>query len=232
MAVPLTNLTLRDIANEVEFTSGTTFSNPLSFETIRNAADFAGFNPTYLDGATILSDIKSFGQFRGYPSGSDYKTAILEFYLPSSNTSGTYWDIRVAVYDVKTGVDVLLGTIQWKFESPGTSTVSCYPSGYNGTTAAVMYHDLSLTPSSPFPVSGSLFISKARTASLANTSKIKLQISDASGLTPSFTKLQYADQDTKQATWTILPIGDLDTSSGTGITYSKSISTTSININL
>lgn len=233
MAVPLTNVTLRDIANEVEFTSGTTFSNPLSFETIRNAADFAGFNPTYLDGAASLSDVKSFGQFRDYPGGGDFLTVRLRIQATSSNTPpGTRFDTRIAIYDVQTGVDVLLDTIQWKLTTPpATATVSAYPSGYNGSTGSVIFGGYGASGTSPYPTDGEVFISRVRTFTLAGTKKLKLVLSDATGLNPVFTLIQYWGYDTKQTinSW---PAAELDYSTGTPTGYAKAISKTTIYLNL
>ena len=64
--VPLTNVSITSIRNarNADGTGGTT-SN--TFSVLRDGAVFGLFDPTYLAGATTLSQINTFGQFRNYP---------------------------------------------------------------------------------------------------------------------------------------------------------------------
>jgi hypothetical protein len=51
-------------ARNIDGTAGTT-SN--TYSVLRNGANFSRFDPTYLQGATQLSQVNAFSQWRGYP---------------------------------------------------------------------------------------------------------------------------------------------------------------------
>lgn len=74
--VPITGpISITDIrvARNNDGTAGTT-SN--TFSVLRNGADFSRFDPNFLQGATQLSQINSFSQWRGYPIDLSGVTAI------------------------------------------------------------------------------------------------------------------------------------------------------------
>jgi hypothetical protein len=84
---------LKDDIHEARRIDGTGYngSAPYSFQTLRNGALYNKFDPTYLNGATSLSQINSFSQWRNYPRPAG--TVWQEI----SNTSGN--GLRVGLYD-------------------------------------------------------------------------------------------------------------------------------------
>ena len=88
MAVPLTNLTITHIRNEVIGTGGSVPTTNITFAMLRDAATWERFDPAYLDGATSKAQITKAGQFRNYPRAIFWNTAISHNYTKNDCGSG------------------------------------------------------------------------------------------------------------------------------------------------
>lgn len=131
MAVPTTGIKFSDIIREVEITSRTTFIGTVSFSSVISLSTFPYFDTAYLNGATDLSGIKSFGQYRNYPTTNSYQAigvgAIVYTNYPSSN-----YTLVATLYDNTSG-STLIGSATFTFTNPGAiATRYNYPLGTDG----------------------------------------------------------------------------------------------------
>lgn len=138
--VPLINIQLKGATNAIKETiidhGGTIAAAVNDFNTIKAAANFNKFDPAYLDGATNLSQINSFGQFRNYGSLSfqiwDYEAPNVAAFGSNNNL-----DFRFHVRLFQ-GTTLILIPEHYIYRADNSiGSPQYYPVGTNDTNFAV-----------------------------------------------------------------------------------------------